>query len=163
MYIVQLGPSESLSPRTKFQFGPKLNTKVALNTHPPPPPKTFTAVPGNLVAWNFVWILILLHSAQSENLSSAISQLEDGPRSGIIITPTIISCGGGGGGAKHSLWSVMDIIVSSRNKWIFLNSEKKELMMPMNFSPFDRRRPQNLKLFYFEDITQTKVHQHFEL
>ena len=44
---------------------------------------------------------ILLHSAPSENLSSAISQLEDGPRSGIIITPTIISCGGGGGGAKH--------------------------------------------------------------
>ena len=31
--VVQLGPKESISPRTKFQFGPKLNTKVAFNTH----------------------------------------------------------------------------------------------------------------------------------
>jgi hypothetical protein len=48
--IVQLGPRESLSPGTKFQFGPKLNTKVAFNTHPPPPTKTFKAVPGKLEA-----------------------------------------------------------------------------------------------------------------
>ena len=37
--IVQLGPSKRLSTRTKFQFGPKLNTKVAFNTtthHQPP-------------------------------------------------------------------------------------------------------------------------------
>ena len=44
---------------------------------------------------------LLPRSAPSENLSSASSQLEDGPQSGIIITLTIISCGGGGGGAKH--------------------------------------------------------------
>jgi hypothetical protein len=54
---------------------------------------------------------LLPHSAPSENLSSAISQLEDGPRSGIIIPLTIISCGGGGGGAKHLVRSVMDIIL----------------------------------------------------
>ena len=39
LIFVQLGPKESLSPRTKFPFGPKLNTKVAFNTtthhHPP--------------------------------------------------------------------------------------------------------------------------------
>ena len=41
--IVQLGPIPST--RTKVQFGPKRNTKVALNHHPPP--KTFKVVPGN--------------------------------------------------------------------------------------------------------------------
>ena len=29
--------------------------------------------------------------------------------------------------------------------------------------PFDRRRPQNLKCFYYEDITQTNVYQHLNL
>ena len=53
VFIVQLGPSES--PRTKFQFGLKLNTKVAFNTTThPPPPKTFKVVPGKLEAQNCV-------------------------------------------------------------------------------------------------------------
>ena len=49
--IVQLGPSPSQKNKT-FVFGPKLNTKVTVNTHhhhhPPPPPKTFKEVPGRL-------------------------------------------------------------------------------------------------------------------
>ena len=39
--IVQLGPSPSPS----SEFGPKMNTKVAFNHHPP---GTFKAVPGKL-------------------------------------------------------------------------------------------------------------------
>ena len=44
--IVQLGPSPSS--RTKLWFGPKMNTKVAFNTHHPP--KTFETVQGKLEA-----------------------------------------------------------------------------------------------------------------
>ena len=74
---------------------------------------------------------LLPHSAPSENLSSAISQLEDGPRSGIIIPLTIISCGGGGG-AKHLVRSVMDIILlRTLLKQRFINTLNYKLVMSL--------------------------------
>ena len=45
---VQLGPIPST--RTKVQFGPKQNTKVAFNHHHHHPPKTFKVVPDKLEA-----------------------------------------------------------------------------------------------------------------
>ena len=43
----------------KFQFGPKLNTKVAFNTTTTHPPKTFEKALGKLETWIFMWTLIL--------------------------------------------------------------------------------------------------------